>query len=65
MIEEVLNVIKGLAKENRTMILVIHEIGSAREAADKVIFIDDGEIVEEGDPVEFFPIQKPREQKYF
>ena len=54
MIDEVLNVIKDLAKENRTMILVTHEIGFAREAADRAIFIDNGEIIEEGLPNEFF-----------
>jgi len=47
MIEEVLNVIKDLAKENRTIILVTHKIGFARKAADRVIFIYDGGIVEE------------------
>jgi len=54
MIDEVLNVIKDLAKENRTMILITHEIGFAREAADRAIFIDNGEIIEEGLPNEFF-----------
>ena len=65
MIEEVLNVIKNLAKENRTMILVTHEIGFARGAADRVIFIDDGEIVEEGDPVDFFSNPKTERAKVF
>jgi len=65
MIEEVLNVIKDLAKENRTMILVTHEIGFAREAADRAIFIDGGEIVEEGGPVEFFSNPKTERAKVF
>ncbi len=65
MIEEVLNVIKDLAKENRTMILVTHEIGFAREAADRAIFIDDGEIIEEGSPEEFFSNPKTDRAKLF
>ena len=65
MIEEVLNVIKDLAKENRTMILVTHEIGFAREAADRAIFIDGGEIVEEGGPVDFFSNPKTERAKVF
>ncbi len=65
MIEEVLNVIKDLAKENRTMILVTHEIGFAREAADRAIFIDGGEIIEEGSPEEFFSNPKTDRAKLF
>jgi len=65
MIEEVLNVIKDLAKENRTMILVTHETGFARKAADRVIFIYDGEIVEEVGPVEFFSNPKTERAKVF
>ena len=65
MIEEVLNVIKDLAKENRTMILVTHEIGFAREAADRAIFIDGGEIIEEGSPKEFFSNPKTDRAKLF
>jgi polar amino acid transport system ATP-binding protein len=65
MIEEVLNVIKDLAKEDRTMILVTHEIGFAREAADKAIFIDEGEIIEEGSPKDFFSNPKTDRAKAF
>lgn len=65
MIEEVLNVIKDLAKENRTMILVTHEIGFAREAADRAIFIDGGKIIEEGSPKDFFSNPKTDRAKAF
>lgn len=51
---EVLNVMKQLARENSTMIVVTHEMGFAREVADKVIFMDDGIIVEQGTPEEVF-----------
>ena len=51
---EVLNVMKQLARENSTMIVVTHEMGFAREVADKVIFMDDGIIVEQGSPEEVF-----------
>ena len=62
MIEEVLNVIEDLAKENRTMILVTHEIGFTKRAVDRTIFIDYGEIIEEANPKDFFLIQKLIEQ---
>ena len=65
MIGEVLNVIEDLAKENRTMMLVTHEVGFAREAADRVIFIDAGEIIEEGTPNEFFSNPKTDRAKSF
>ncbi|MEM3059335.1 MAG: amino acid ABC transporter ATP-binding protein [Methanomassiliicoccales archaeon] len=50
LIGEVLDVMKGLAKEGMTMIVVTHEMGFAREVADRVVFMDHGAIVEEGDP---------------
>ncbi len=65
MIGEVLNVIEDLAKEHRTMLLVSHEIGFAREAADRVVFIDDGEIIEEGAPGSFFSNPKTARAKSF
>jgi len=65
MIEEVLNVIKDLAKEDRTMILVTHEIGFAREAADRTIFIDSGEIIEQASPKEFFSNPKTARAQAF
>lgn len=51
---EVLNVMKKLAAEHTTMIVVTHEMGFAKEVADRVIFMDDGKIVEEGTPKEIF-----------
>jgi polar amino acid transport system ATP-binding protein len=54
MVGEVLNVMKKLAKEGMTMIVVTHEMGFAREVADRVIFIHEGYILEEGPPSEFF-----------
>lgn len=54
MIQEVLDVIVGLAEEGITMVVVTHEMGFAREAADRVIFIDGGHIIEDGTPEHFF-----------
>lgn len=54
MIGEVLDVMKALAKEGMTMVVVTHEMGFAREVADRVIFIDDGEIREDAAPDVFF-----------
>ncbi|MBG0789877.1 MAG: amino acid ABC transporter ATP-binding protein [Desulfovibrionaceae bacterium] len=54
MINEVLDVMKSLAREGMTMICVTHEMGFAREVADRVIFMDDGYLVEENTPEEFF-----------
>lgn len=54
MIGEVLDVMKTLAKEGMTMVCVTHEMGFAREVADRVIFMDQGAIVEEGTPEHFF-----------
>lgn len=54
LVGEVLIVMKDLAKEGRTMIVVTHEMGFAKEVADRVIFLDDGVIVEEGTPEEIF-----------
>lgn len=51
---EVLEVMKNLAEENMTMIIVTHEMGFAREVANKAIFMDNGEIIESGDPNELF-----------
>ena len=51
---EVLTVMKALAEESMTMVVVTHEMGFAREVADRVIFIDDGLIVEQGTPTEIF-----------
>ena len=54
MINEVLDVMKSLAKEGMTMAVVTHEMGFAREVGDRVIFVDGGVIVEQGEPEEFF-----------
>ena len=54
MINEVLNVMKDLAREGMTMLCVTHEMGFAREVADRVVFMDGGEILEQGPPLEFF-----------
>jgi len=54
MVGEVLEVMKELAKEGMTMVVVTHEMGFAREVADRVIFIDEGIIMEEAAPDEFF-----------
>lgn len=54
MIGEVLDVMKTLAREGMTMVVVTHEMGFAREVADRVIFMDHGRIVEEGTPEHFF-----------
>jgi putative glutamine transport system ATP-binding protein len=65
MIGEVLDVMKTLAKEGMTMVVVTHEMGFAREVADRIVFIDDGRIVEEGKPDEFFAHPKEERTKEF
>ena len=54
LVGEVLNVMKGLAKQGMTMLCVTHEMGFAKEVADKVVFMADGLILEEGNPKELF-----------
>jgi glutamate transport system ATP-binding protein len=54
MIQEVLDVMVGLAREGMTMIVVSHEMGFARRAADRVVFMDAGQVVESGPPDQFF-----------
>lgn len=54
MIGEVLDVMVKLAKEGMTMVVVTHEMGFAREVADRVLFMDEGKIIEQGDPEHFF-----------
>jgi glutamate transport system ATP-binding protein len=58
MVQEVLDVMTGLAKEGMTMLVVTHEMGFARRAAHRVVFMADGEIVEDATPDDFFT--KPR-----
>lgn len=65
MVGEVLDLMKALAKEGMTMIIVTHEMGFAREVANKILFIDDGQILESGAPAEFFANQKNPRLKEF
>ncbi|MCY6960589.1 amino acid ABC transporter ATP-binding protein [Clostridium sp. ZC22-4] len=65
LVGEVLNVMKELAKEGMTMVVVTHEMGFAREVANRVIFMDDGKIVEEGAPEEIFNNPKEERTKIF
>jgi ABC-type polar amino acid transport system, ATPase component len=61
LVGEVLNVMKVLAKQGMTMLCVTHEIGFAREVADRVVFMADGLILEEGRPKEMF--ENPKNEK--
>jgi putative glutamine transport system ATP-binding protein len=61
MIGEVLDVMKNLVHEGMTMVVVTHEMGFAREVADRVVFMDQGQIVEEASPEEFF--SNPKEER--
>jgi len=65
MIKEVLDVMVELAREGMTMIVVTHEMGFAKTVADRVVFIDEGEIVEAAPPVEFFAAPKTERAKLF
>jgi putative glutamine transport system ATP-binding protein len=65
MVQEVLTVMVELAQENITMMCVTHEMGFAREVADRVIFLDDGQIVEEGTPEHFFENPQHKRTKDF
>jgi len=65
MVGEVLDLMKSLAKEGMTMIIVTHEMGFAREVANKVVFIDGGQILESGTPEEFFGNPKNPRLKEF
>ena len=65
MVGEVLDVMKKLAAEGMTMLVVTHEMGFAREAADRVIFIDGGVIVEDSEPQEFFAHPKNKRPQDF
>ncbi len=65
MINEVLNVMKDLAREGKTMLCVTHEMGFAREVADRVLFMDYGEVVEENTPLEFFKNPQHERTKLF
>ena len=64
-INEVLDVMKTLAREGMTMVVVTHEMGFAREVCDRIIFMDEGSIVEENSPKEFFNNPKSDRTKLF
>ena len=65
MIREVLDVMRELARGGMTMVVVTHEMGFAREVCDRIVFIDEGEIVEQGPPAEFFAHAKsPRAREF-
>lgn len=65
MVKEVLDVMKDLVKTGMTMLIVTHEMRFAREAADRILFLADGKIVEEGDPESFFTSPKTDRAKEF
>ena len=65
MVKEVLEVIKGLAHTGITMALVTHEMGFAREVSDRICFIDNGQIVEDSNPAEFFSNPKSERAQNF
>jgi polar amino acid transport system ATP-binding protein len=61
LVKEVLDVMRRLAKDGMTMVVVTHELGFAREVADRVVFMDDGAIVEQGPPAEM--LDNPRQER--
>ncbi len=65
MIREVLDVMRDLARSGLTMVVVTHEMGFAREVCDRIVFIDEGVIVEEGPPEEFFTSARSERAKEF
>jgi ABC-type polar amino acid transport system ATPase subunit len=65
MINEVLDVMRGLAEDGMTMVVVTHEMGFAREVASRVLFMDEGVVVEEGPPAEFFAHPKHERTRQF
>ena len=65
MIKEVLDVMKDLAQEGMTMVVVTHEMGFAREVGDRVIFVDGGKIVEQGAPEDIFSCAQEERTKSF
>ena len=64
-VREVLEVMLNLAKEGMTMLIVTHEMGFAKAVADKIVFMDNGEIVEISKPEEFFQSPKTQRAKKF
>ncbi|MCX6490952.1 MAG: ectoine/hydroxyectoine ABC transporter ATP-binding protein EhuA, partial [Rhodococcus sp.] len=61
LVGEVLEVIRGLARDGATLVIVTHEVGFAREIADTVVFMDGGVIVEQGSPAEL--LDSPQEER--
>jgi ABC-type polar amino acid transport system ATPase subunit len=61
LVKEVLDVLRGLAAEGMTMVVVTHELGFAREVADRIVFLDQGAIVEQGKPTDV--LDNPREER--
>ena len=61
MVGEILDVMRKLAEEGMTMVIVTHEMGFAREVGDRLLFVDDGRIIEQGDPKEVF--EHPKEER--
>ncbi len=62
--QEVLGVMRDLAQERMTMLVVTHEMGFARDVADRVVFMEGGQIVEEGPPAQVFQSQNPRTRQF-
>jgi polar amino acid transport system ATP-binding protein len=65
LVGEVLETMKNLARDGMTMVIVTHEMGFAREVADRVIMIADGKIIEEGHPKDFFTDPKEERTRRF
>ena len=65
MVGEVLGVMKSLAKDGMTMVVVTHEMGFAKEVGDRILFMDEGRIIEEGIPEEIFQNPKNSRTKDF
>ena len=65
MINKVLDVMAKLAREGMTMVVVTHEMGFARKVAQRIVFIDEGRIVEEGAPAQFFGSRKHERTRAF
>ena len=65
MINEVLDVMRVLAREGMTMMVVTHEMGFAREVANRVVFMDDGQIIEVAPPIDFFKNPQTDRGKFF
>jgi len=65
MVKEVLEVIKSLAHTGMTMVIVTHEMGFAKEVADRILFMDEGKLIEDAKPIEFFSTPKTERASSF